>query len=83
MKYHLAGLKVSLLIHAAVFTLIFSVSRLNVAPGMSVPIEIGILYRRSRCIKKRFGGKDHAPIEKAGKKNGSSKAGGATAESTP
>ncbi len=43
MKYHLAGLKVSLLIHAAVFTLIFSVSRLNVAPGMSVPIEIGIL----------------------------------------
>jgi periplasmic protein TonB len=51
MKYQLAGLKVSLLIHAAVFTLIFSISRLYVTPGMSVPIEIGILTSAADASK--------------------------------
>src|ERR1700690_4137564 len=43
MKYQLTGLKVSLVIHAAVFTLVFGISRLYVTPSTSVAIEIGIL----------------------------------------
>ena len=43
MKYQLTGLKVSVLVHAAVFALILGVSRLYVTPSTSVVIEIGIL----------------------------------------
>ncbi|HYA86150.1 MAG TPA: energy transducer TonB [Nitrospirota bacterium] len=56
MRYQLAGLKVSLLIHAAVLTLIFSVSRLYVTSPLSVAIDIGILTSAPDAFKKDLQG---------------------------
>jgi len=43
MKYQLAGLQASVLIHAALFILAFGASRLLMAPADPIAIEIGIL----------------------------------------
>jgi periplasmic protein TonB len=56
MKYQLAGLKISLLIHAAVFMLIFSVSRSYVTPSVSAAIEIGILTDTAAALKNNLQG---------------------------
>src|SRR5208337_980293 len=43
MKYQLAGLRASVLIHATLFVLAFGVSRLLITPSDPITIEIGIL----------------------------------------
>ncbi len=54
MKYQLTGFKISLVIHAAALTLIFSASRMYVMPNISSAIEIGILSDTADAIKNEF-----------------------------
>lgn len=57
MNHQLTGLKFSLFIHAAVFTLILGVSQLYATPSSSVAIEIGILTAGTGAAKNDSRGK--------------------------
>jgi len=56
MKYQLAGLKVSVILHAVMVMLIFSVGRLYVSPTMPVAIDIGILANTPDALKRDLRG---------------------------
>jgi periplasmic protein TonB len=68
MKHQLTGLNISLFIHAAVFTLIFSVSRLYVTPSMPLAIDIGILTDTEDALKNESLGQVLHQLNKSAKK---------------